>query len=150
MKRLALLVASVAAITLFTACNDTDEDLYYSEDIALNYKFLNGNDTTFHFTQEFTKAGNAIIYPSSSVNREEPYIDFQYGYTCVIVHDSIFYPNRLVAKFFRYTLFPPIKAKIDYAAKKSKDFSFQYILHQDGDFVISAKHTCHRIERLSD
>ena len=160
MKRLALLVASVAALVLFTACpnpdtdtdTDTDKDLYYSEDIALNYQFANGNDTTFYFTQEFTKVENAIIYnPSSSINSVDPYIYFADGYTCSIINDSIYYPRHLDAhnRLINY-LFPQIKAKVEYAGKKSSDFTFQYILQQEGGFVLSAKHTCHRIDRLSD
>ena len=154
MKRLALLIASAIALVLFTACDKTDKDVYYSEDIALTYRFLNRPDSTFHFTQEFTKAGNAIIYnPSSSVNSEDPYLYFYYGYTCSIINDTIYYPTHLDAnrRLIGYH-FHSIKAKIEYAGKKSGDFSFQYILPTVGPstVVISAKHTCHRIDKLSD
>ena len=153
MKRLALLLASATALILFTACPDnkpTDE--YYSEEIALNYKFRNGNDTTFHFTQEFTLVGNTMIYdPASSINRDNPYINFRYGTTCSIIHDSVLYINYLDASNrFINNYFPPITAKLDYAGKKKKDFSFSYILHEYNGFVISAHHTCHCIDRLSD
>lgn len=160
MKRIALLlVASVAAVTLFTACNKPDDNTYYSEDIAVRWQYpAREFDTTLYFRQEFTMNGNALIYNTSSkINSERPYVSWQYDNPaiCTIVNDSIIYFNRLHADHALVNfLFGKISAKVNWKGKKKEEFTFSYILSHpsfdDYNETVSATHTCHRIKSLSD
>ena len=154
MKRLALLLASVAVFV--TACNKTDEDFYYSEEIALAISHTQ-RDTTYYFTQEFTMAGNTITYnPYSQQNTNNSYIWFErYGGwgmpdrpICTIIHDTIVYVQWLNAHGILNNYVVTPRAKVEKINKH--DFRFSYILDSWEDGSISATHTCHRIKSLSE
>ena len=156
MKRLALLLAAVAACVLFTACpNKPTDNVYYSEDIALYRAWpQEDRDTTTYFRQEFTMNGNTLIYnPTSVVNSERPYVWFTDGTNpiCSIVNDTIIYFTFLDADRILINRLPnPIKAKVNWIGKKREEFTFSYPLFDRDNYIVSATHTCHRIKSLSE
>lgn len=156
MKRLALLVASVAALVLFTACpNKPAEDAYYSEDIALRWQAPeSGVDTVMYFRQEFTMNGNTLIYnPDSPVNSERPYVYFSNldNPICAIVNDTIWYFTRIdAAHTLGNEVFKQVTAKVNWSGKKRDQFTFSYVLPTAWNAIVSATHTCNRIKSLSE
>ena len=150
MKRLALLLAAVAVILLFTAC-DKDKERYYTEQVEWSSNGTTDGSTIYrHFVQEFTIKNNEMIYnPCSEINRQNGYIDFNKycdkGTTPIICinGDSLVYDVEFSVPFMNFM--PKPHALV----KKNRDgFSFSYSF--DLDYTLEIKHECHRIKSLSN
>lgn len=159
MKRLALLVASVAALVLFTACPDKpidefDEfeeettDGYYIEEIEESFSDpLFDTIFIYNYRQFFKKVGNDLIYdPCLDSNIEFGWIDFEryckYE-TIPILHitgDSIIYDLKHYG-VSEININPVAKIHFE-----SGYFVFYYTINQN----ISCVHKCRRIASLSN